>query len=240
MEELYRLPEKTRLCKLRKNFKSANAAYIVMATYMPAFSARLANASRRGFSLVEVAIAIAILAIAMVALIGLLPSGMSNFQQAMDTTVTSQIAQSVLHDAGQAEFNDLIDLKSLPGDPTGQGYCPERFSFRAPRVEAPGWRYFDVEGKEIRPKSQEELSKSEKLQIVKQLNTRIRPQAELPMVNESGSQVAQLTVQVARNPILRELPLNTDENSPEFNLFKATKGLQVYTFSGLVGRNQGR
>jgi hypothetical protein len=97
-----------------------------------------------------------------------------------------------------------------------------------------------VAGKEIRVKAKGEISESERRLIVYQVNTRIRPQAEVPSIHEASSQVAQVTVQVARNPNLRDLTLNTDEKSPEHNLIRAGKGLQIFTYSSLVGRNQGR
>lgn len=78
------------------------------------------------FSLVEVAIALAIFAIAVVALLGLLPGGLNTYRRAMDLTVTSQIAQKIIHDFQESEFNDVIDLASLPvvtpGDLGGYRY----------------------------------------------------------------------------------------------------------------------
>jgi uncharacterized protein (TIGR02598 family) len=196
---------------------------------------------QRGFSLVEIALALAILAMALVALLGLLPSGMGNFRNTMDTTITSQIAQRILEEAEQTEFNELVDRSHLPEDSAGKSYCPERFSFRGPRVEAPGWRYFDEQGNEIVPKgSAASLSVREKRLLVYQVNTRIRPRAELPTINESGGQVAQITVQIIRNPNLTDLALEEDSESPEYNLVKAGTRLPVFTYSGLIGRNSGR
>ena len=196
---------------------------------------------RRGFSLVEVALAIAVLAVALVGLLALMPSGVGNFRKAMDTSITAQIAQRILHDAEQSEFDALVDLSHLPPDPDGMSYCPERFSFRAPKVNNPAWRYFDESGTEIHPASTDgKLSVSERRLIVYQVNTRIRPRAELPTINESSGHVAQLTVQVARNPGNVELPIENNEEVPEHNLFKGGISVPVFTYCALIGRNNGR
>jgi uncharacterized protein (TIGR02598 family) len=194
-----------------------------------------------GFSLVEVAIAVGILAVALVALLGLLPSGMSNFRTAMDTSVTAQIAQRLMHDMEQAEFNEVIDMDNLPKDSTS--YCRPHFSFRAPKVNAPQLRYFDDQGVEVIPRLGTSLSTSEKQAIVYHVNIRIIPRAELPMVGETASEVAQITIQVARNPTSRDIPIASgsasDPNSPERNLFQTTKGIPIYTYHALLGKNQG-
>ncbi len=194
---------------------------------------------RQAFSLVEVALALGVLAVALVGLIALMPSGMSNFRVAMDTSVTAQIAQRILQDAQQAEFDQLIDRKNLPDDPQKRAYCPERFSFRAPSVKSPGWRYFDEQGSEIFPKGKR-VGEKERLMIVYQVNTRIRPRAETPTLRETSGQVAQVTVQVARNPNLAPLQLQTDPERPDHNLIKAGTDIAVFTYSALVGKNQGQ
>jgi hypothetical protein len=194
---------------------------------------------RRAFSLVEVALAVGVLAIAIAGVFALLPSGLANFRTAMDTSITAQIAQRVLQDAQQAEFDQLVDRKHLPEDPMGRGSCPERFSFRAPSVSKPAWRYFDEQGTEIVPKAKE-LTPDERGAIVYQVNTRIRPRAEMPTLRESSGQVAQITVQVARNPGLIELPLHDNPKAPEHNLIKRVTGVPIFTYAGLIGKSQGQ
>jgi uncharacterized protein (TIGR02598 family) len=195
----------------------------------------------RGFSLIEVAIATAILGVVLVALIGLLPSGASNFNKAMDTSITAQIAQRILHDAEQAEFDALIDKAGLP--PAPGGYAPAYFTFRAPRVAEPQWRYYDAQGTEIVPKNRGTLSADERRLIVYYVNVRIMPRAAMPTINEGGAQVAQLTVQVARNPGHLDLPLvageANDPDQPERNLIRAGR-VPIYTYAALIGKNQGR
>lgn len=197
---------------------------------------------QRGFTLVEVAVAVAVLTIALVGLFSLMPSGISNFRRAMDTSVSAQIAQRILQDAQQSEFDQLVDRAHLPADLEKKGYCPERFSFRAPAVHAPQWRYFDEQGTEIRPRSDKgKLSEEEKQAIVYQVNTRIRPRAELPTFGESGGQVAQITVQIARNPgAMAKLPIVESSDSPEHNLISPKTAVPVFTYSALVGKNQGQ
>jgi prepilin-type N-terminal cleavage/methylation domain-containing protein len=196
---------------------------------------------RRGFSLVEIALAVAVLAIALVGLLALMPSGVGNFRKAMDTSVTAQIAQRILQDAEQAEFDALVDMAHLPPDPEGLSYCPERFSFRAPKVGQPAWRFFDESGLEIYPMSKDgKLTVSERRLMVYQVNTRIRPRAELPTINESSGHVAQLTVQIARNPGGIELPIELNPGIPEHNLFKSGINVPVFTYCALIGRNNGQ
>jgi uncharacterized protein (TIGR02598 family) len=207
---------------------------------MRAFRPDLHSAQRRAFSLVEVALAVGVLAVALVGLYSLMPSGLANFRTAMDTSVTAQIAQRVLQDAQQAEFDQLIDRKNLPDDPQRRGYCPERFSFRGPSIKSPAFRYFDDQGTEVLPKGRKKLTEAERRLIVYQVSTRIRPRAEMPTLRETAGQVAQVTVQIARNPTLAELAVHRDPDRPEHNLIKPTKGVPVFTYSALIGKNQGQ
>lgn len=60
-----------------------------------------------GFSLVEVAIALAIMGFACVTLIGMIPMGLTSFHQAMGNTVESEIVQNLSNDMLLANFSDL-------------------------------------------------------------------------------------------------------------------------------------
>ena len=190
----------------------------------------------------ETALATAILGVVLIGLIGMIPSGTQRFQAAMDISLAAQISQRILHDAEESEFDTLIDKSALPGDPEGKSYCSQHFTFRSPRVTAPGWRYFDVQGSEI-VTTGGELTAAQRRMVVYYVNVRIMPRAVLPTINESSSQVALLTVQVARNP--GHLPLEfwpgeaADADSPERNLIKPGK-VPLYTHTALIGRNQGR
>lgn len=198
-----------------------------------------------GFSLIEVAIAVSILAVALVALLGLMPAGLSNFRKAMDTTVTAQIAQRILQDFDQAEFDEVIDLANLPPDPSGQSYSRAGFTFRAPKVNAPAFRYFDDQGNELTPPTAGgALSATQQVTAVYTVNVRIMPRAQLPVKNGFPSDVAQITIQVARNPNNRNIPIkggsSSDPNVPDRNLFQAAPGVQIFTYTSLIGKNHGR
>lgn len=52
--------------------------------------------------------ALAIVTFALVGLLALVPVGLSNFREAMDTTLGAQIAQRVVSDAEQTDFDRLI------------------------------------------------------------------------------------------------------------------------------------
>jgi len=101
---------------------------------------RSPRASRiAGFSLVEVSLALVVVAVALVALLGLLPSGMSNFRTALDAQIAGEIFQRVVADAQETDFDTLI--KS--GTDTEKGGANQQF-YRLPL------RHFDNQGTEVK------------------------------------------------------------------------------------------
>lgn len=64
------------------------------------------------FSLVEVALAIGIIATSCVVLIGMLSPGLTIHRQALDNSVGSQIVQRLFNEAQQTDFPALIQAKS--------------------------------------------------------------------------------------------------------------------------------
>ena len=206
-----------------------------------------------GFTLIEVAIAVAILAVSLVALLGLMPAGMTNFRKAMDTSITAQIAQRILLDMGQADFDQVIDAPKSGTDNISPSY-----TFTAPTrtlaQNALRFRYFDEQGSELIPLGNggTSLSAAQKTALVYQVNVRVMPKAAQPADSKISGAVALVTVQVARNPNSRDLEKLVDRSSdpnasekPMRNLidtssatFKKTP-LQIYTYSALIGKNQG-
>jgi len=94
---------------------------------------RGARRNRRadGFSLVETALAMAIVCFAFIPLLGLLPIGVSTMREAKDDIVAARIVQQIGNEAQQADFEALVSTGSL--------------------------RYFDDQSREL-PASQREAS----------------------------------------------------------------------------------
>jgi uncharacterized protein (TIGR02598 family) len=63
---------------------------------------------RKGFTLVEVTIAMGVVAFGFITILGLLPAGLKTFRSAMDSSVGAQIAQKVINDAQQKDFDALV------------------------------------------------------------------------------------------------------------------------------------
>ena len=60
---------------------------------------------RSGFTLVEVALALGgVFSFGMIATFGLIPTGISTFHQAVDTSIGSQVIQHVINDARETDF----------------------------------------------------------------------------------------------------------------------------------------
>lgn len=193
---------------------------------------RLRKKARAAFSLIEVSVSLSVISFAFIGVVGLMANGIEQFRGAIDSTVTAQIAQRILADAQQAEFDTLIDADHLPA--LGEN---ADFSFRAPKVTQPALRYFDEQGNEVIPAG-DTPSASEIGRIVYHVNTRIRPWADVPADTDAQKpHLAQVTVQVAASNGAAQTPVDLGEG-PTQNLFALPKNRPVFTYSALVSRSK--
>ncbi len=230
----------TRICiyKINTRVKSPSS----LPRRFPALRRSRLCFENRAFNLIEVTIALGIIAFAFVGLFTLLPNGMQTFRHSMELSVCTQIAQRVINDAQQTDFSTLIDEKNLPAY---SGY-DAAFTFRAPLVKQPAYRYFDDQGDEIRSAAGQTdltgLTAEQQRRISYWVNTRIMPWGVLPGAsNRRARHMACLTIQVAFNPSNAALPVDPsdpkDADKPLRNLFSPKPGVSVMTYSALVGRN---
>ena len=75
-----------------------------------------AKRSDQGFSLVEISLALGIIAFAFIALLGLLPVGLQTFRQAIDTGNEARIMQSFMTKLEATEFSRIRDLDFEKGE----------------------------------------------------------------------------------------------------------------------------
>jgi len=157
--------------------------------------ARAAHGSRAGFSLVEVTLALGVMAFAFISVFGLIPTGLNTFRQAIDASVESQISQKVLNDVQQTDFTQLT--KDYTGTAIASGASGVKYV-----------RFFDDQGTEIVPATQTyppTLAASEKQRILYWVNTRVMPSTVMPSgtnatVPLAFSNLATVTIQVVNNP----------------------------------------
>lgn len=170
----------------------------------------------KGFSLVEIALALGIMAFALVAIFGLMPLGMTTFKKAMDLSVGSQIAQRVIGDAQQSDFETLID-------PQGAVVAAGGVFAKQP------YRYFDDQGQE---------GVAAQAGMVYVVNTRVVPSTSMPgggsatTVGVQNANIATVTVQVANNP--GQIALTPDATT---RLWSPSNGVAIATFSTFIARN---
>ncbi|MDQ3622363.1 MAG: Verru_Chthon cassette protein B [Verrucomicrobiota bacterium] len=200
-------------------------------------TASVAPLRKRGFSLVEVVLAVGVVAFGVVAIFALIPAGLGVFRQAMDTSVGSQIVQRIASDAAQADFDLLVP-------PGGAG---EFFVLPV--------RYFDDQGSEVNVAEGSAPSAAEKGRIVYSVRVRgARPGAADPeshtndyftSLPSTGTRfnprsLTILTVQIVHNPAARDLQ-SEGVIDPESSLVDPTRaaarGLQVRTYPVAVARN---
>ena len=186
---------------------------------------RLTRAGLRGasaaFSLVEVALALAIMAFSLVAVLGLMPAGMTNFRKAMDLSVGAQIAQHVMNDAQQSDF----DVMLTQGTP-GSGIATSVFDKPA--------RYFDDQGEE---------GVAGQVGMTYKVRTLVIPSTSLPGTPGGNSatgienkDIATIIVQVAGN-LGRNLPSPLTSSSGAQLWPNTRPGTPVATYSTYVARS---
>jgi uncharacterized protein (TIGR02598 family) len=171
-----------------------------------------AAAGPGGFSLVEVAIAAGIASIGIIMLFGLLPSGLTMFRDSMTVSVSSQIAQRVIQEAVQTDYDVLVGA-------TGTGSTP---------VVKP-WRYFDDQGTEL-PVPQD---------AIYHVLTRVIPASQLPSGNAAAANasLATITVQVVANPYNRNVDLlPASATDPLAQTVDPQGGLPFFTYNSHVAR----
>jgi uncharacterized protein (TIGR02598 family) len=99
---------------------------------------------KRGFSLVEVVIAVGIISFSLIALMGLLPVGLKTLQESTDTTTQATVFQNIVMEAQQIDFSTLTNsaLTNRFYDAEGHelGYYPTSYIYHA-TVFAPSNTY---------------------------------------------------------------------------------------------------
>ncbi len=86
--------------------------FALTGTRLPYYQRKLQQTAVAGFSLVEVVLAVGIVAVAFVPLLGLMPIGLSTSRQAIDTTIEAEIVQQMTSQAQETNFSALTGLNS--------------------------------------------------------------------------------------------------------------------------------
>jgi type II secretory pathway pseudopilin PulG len=212
----------------------------------------MARRRRSAFSLVEVVLAVGVISFAFVAILGLLPAGLNQFRQAMDASVGAQIAQRIILECQQTDFDVLTDSADSRGSRGTPGDNFRMKSYAPTDLAKVNWhliRYFDEQGNEIY--TQDKIpTKDEALNIVYHVNTRIMTSTSFTQ-NGGGSDstgnpvglsfgVATVLVQVAFNPSNKALDTYPDSaNDRTSNLLDLKKrpGVTVKNYCAQVARN---
>ncbi len=166
--------------------------------------------SRLGFSLVEVVVAIGIAASTITLMIGLIPAGLSNFRDALNTTVTSQIGQRLLYEAAQTDYQVLT---------------------AAPATKP--WRYFDDEGTELTSEAGAIYHALTRVQNTTSIPTEAggTPQPHLATV------IVQVALNPENQELPVAGPSTGPTDPPEGTLDSSMTSLKFSTFTGHVAKS---
>jgi uncharacterized protein (TIGR02598 family) len=168
-----------------------------------------------GFSLIEVAITIGLLAVAFVAVVSLVLPAHQQLKTAMDTTTAAQIARSVVSELQAAGLGEVLRMGGMEGGD-------------APRMANLPAQYFTSTGREVA---------SDELERVYQVNTRVLRDEQTPGAGtgEGARGWAVLTVEVVAAPA--GVPVAIGANG----LVDRTKRpLAIATFPSLIGGHSRR
>ena len=192
---------------------------------------------RRGFSLVEVALAIGIVAFALVPMLGLMAGGSTTFRAALNEMESAQITQRVSNDLQQTDFATLT--ASASGN-TSAGTTPYIYLWPAASGTT-ALRYFDSQTDETIPPFT-----AGKQTPIYQVQVRISPASTLPAVSTSAPapsptgnpQLLTATIQVALNPANAILPSDGNAQGDTYLLW--TGSTTITTSSVLISSSGGK
>ena len=167
-----------------------------------------------GFSLVEVALALAVIVGALTAVLGTWPSGQEHLRKAGDMTIASHVAQRLAAEAKQADFPDVLQLAGIGGG-------VEVGSLRR--------RYFSGAGREVVEGDADRMY---------EVFTRVSHRGQLPVQSAGGAgrwdaqgQLV-LTIEVVVSLAGKQVPVGADGL-----VDRAKWRRQVFAFPLVVGGN---
>ncbi len=118
----------------------------------------------QAFSLIEICIALGIVAFAFVALLGLLPVGLGNYTQAINTQTAAEIYQRIAAELQETEFDTFLVAPTQVAK-GGQVFTASQGT-ATPMYFRLKWRYFDVDGQEVKVVNPDTPTDAEKQRIV--------------------------------------------------------------------------
>ena len=185
--------------------------------------------------MVEVVLAIGVVAVSFLSVFGLLVAGMQDFNRAVDTSVSSEIVQRIASDAEQTDFNTLI------GNSVSGNYY------------ALPMRYFDDQGSEVSVVDPTAPSKKELARILYWVRVRGSLPGSPDPANHNtawftslpttGSQrfnpraSTYLTVQITSNPAGTDLKSLLDAAYLIDETRARAARLQLHTYPSVIARN---
>ena len=166
--------------------------------------------AQRAFSLVEVTLAIGIVAFAFIGVFGLIPTGLNVFREAMMTSGQSQIIQKVLNDVQQTDFTTLTNSQ-------------------------PQMRYFDDQGNEVTGSAIGVYQVNTRI-----TPATVMPCAGTQPAESRNTNLATATIQVAYNPGNQSLVLSAGNiwTGALLSNPSNTKAVPIVSFSAMISRNQ--
>ncbi len=197
------------------------------------------------FSLVEVVLAIGIVAFAFVALLALLPMGLSNFRKAMNASIGSEIGQRVFNDLQQTDYDTL--LKQANVAPAAEASYPSEASPSKFGSGSLPHRYFDDDGNEViipglTAGTDPSPAQRNANHILYDVHSQVILTSQIPSSPGGGAEgvifsanLANIIVQVISNPAgatLQEVPVYNPASSND-----PVKNPPFMQFSGFVSRN---
>jgi uncharacterized protein (TIGR02598 family) len=192
----------------------------------------------RAFTLVEVVLALGVVAFALLPVFALLPAGLSTFREAMDISISAQIVQRVVSDAEETDFDALVPSAANAIQGVALGGAGGQF-FALPL------RYFDDQGTEL-PAGDPKIIYA--VRVRGSLPGTADPAAHsssyfTSLPSNQGARYNPrnstfLSIQIVNNPGNKDLSAFTD---PQTFLLDAAKAklanLRLQTFSTIVARN---